>query len=222
MTLGLRTHPERVILALVVSAWTWMLLHAASSPRFTCCTQRPSASEDAIAWAAMVVAMMLPTTVVSMRDVASRSYRARRLRAVAAYATGYLAPWLLLGLVVVVSRRFGVAHETSVAAGLCVFAAAWVFLPAHERWHRMCHRTIPLYPVGWRADLDAIRQGWANGIPCVAMCWPLMLACTITNHNVVMMFGCTALVFYEKRMFRLRRTPVAVAAVGLALWTLLL
>ena len=97
VSLGLKTHPERLVLALAVASWAWMLGRAALDRRMSCCAPNPTVAEELGAWTGMVAAMMLPTTLESLRDVAARSYRDRRVRAVLAYALGYLAWWALLG-----------------------------------------------------------------------------------------------------------------------------
>jgi hypothetical protein len=48
----------------------------------------------------------------------------------------------------------------------------------------------------------------------------MMLACTITGHNLVVMVAATVLTFYEKQMFRLRRRPLVAGALLLAAWSL--
>jgi hypothetical protein len=214
----LALHPERLALALAALAWAWMVGHAAVAHRFACCASTPSWPEDLLGWTAMVAAMMVPARLAQLRDVAARSYRARRLRAVVAYLLGYFAWWVALGIAVCTAR--GLAVPLPGATAFAVLAAGWALLPIRERWHRRCHRRIPLYPLTWRADLSAFHQGAVNGAPCAAMCWPLMVACTITNHNLIMMVVCTALVAFESRMRRLRRAPLVLGALGVAVLTL--
>jgi predicted metal-binding membrane protein len=217
---ALEAHPERLALGGVALAWAWMLGEAVAARRLSCCGPHPSSAEDALAWIAMVVAMMIPMTIGSQRSVAARSYRVRRVRAVLAYVLGYLAPWLLLGALFVALRLLPFAHERRAATVLCLIAAGWALLPARERWSGLCHRLIVLCPAGPRADLDALRQGAVNGAPCVATCWPLMLACAVTGHDLVLMAGGMALAAIEKRMFRFDRRPLVLGALALAAWTL--
>lgn len=165
MKRALSARPELIAITLVVASWGYMLTEAMAARRLSCCTPHPTLGEDALAWLGMTLAMMVPTRIASVRDVARRSYRTRRLRAVTGYLFGYLAWWCLLGAAVVVVRRFSFLHEPRTATLLCVVGAVWVLLPVRERWFRACHRRIPLCPVGWRADLDALRQGLVNGAP---------------------------------------------------------
>jgi len=217
MSRWLARRPEYVVLAVAAGAWVWMLAHAATSPRLTCCRPEPSWLEDFAGWTAMVVAMMLPTTLAQMRDVAARSYRLRRLRSVVAYALGYTAWWLVLGVAICSLR--GVLPAD---AAFALFGAAWTLVPWRMQWHRRCHRRLPLHPVEWRATASAFRQGAAHGAPCIALCWPLMIACMLTGHSLFVMIACTAHVIYEKRMVRrLERVPLVVAALAIAVLTLI-
>ncbi len=51
------------------------------------------------AWMLMVVAMMFPLVIGSVRTVAARSLWRRRHRAIAGFLTGYAGAWFLVGLV---------------------------------------------------------------------------------------------------------------------------
>jgi predicted metal-binding membrane protein len=220
MTLDLRRRPEYVVIALAVAAWLWMLAQAVEAQRLSCCPACSSAFEEFVGWIGMIVAMMLPNTLNAVREVAARSYRWRRLRAVLGYVVGYLAPWALFGILLLGLRELRLGQDLRVAVALCLFAAGWVALPARERWYRLCHRTIALYPVGWGADRDTIRQGLLHGVPCVASCWPLMVACAITGHHLLLMVGGTILGAFEKRMYRFERRPLIVGSLLLAVTTL--
>jgi predicted metal-binding membrane protein len=213
--------PDRIIIGLSTIAWLWMLGEAAAARRLACCGPHPSAAEDMVAWLGMVVSMMMPTTIPAVRDIAARSYRVRRLRAVSGYLLGYMACWLTLGVAFVALRQFTVAHASRSDTVLCLIGAVWALLPTRRLWFLQCHRQIPLCPVGFRADLDAFRQGTVNGVFCVAMCWPLMIACALSGHSLALMVGGMALVVFEKRMFRLKRWPLVLGALLLAACTLM-
>ena len=220
MTGGLSSRPERAIVVLAGLSWAWMVVEAMTARQLTCCAAHPSALRELGAWIAMIVAMMIPPLHEHIADVSARSYRARRLRAVTLFVLGYLAWWSALGVAFVAIRRFDLAHDPRVAPALCVFAAGWTLLPSREKWRRLCHRRIVLRPVGWQADCDALRQGLTAGGPCAMMCWPLMVACALTGHNLVVMVACTALTFVEKRMFSLRQKPLALGALLVGATTL--
>jgi predicted metal-binding integral membrane protein DUF2182 len=220
MMLDLRKRPENLALVLALGAWSWMLMGALEAGHLRCCTSCGSALEELAGWLGMVIAMMMPNTLDALREVSARSYRQRRVRAVSGYLLGYLGPWALVGVLLLVFGQWSVARDLRVALALGLFGAAWTLLPARERWHRRCHRTIALCPVGWRADRDTLRQGAIHGWPCVASCWPLMVACAITGHHLLLMLGGAILSAYEKRMYHFRRRPLVVGALLLTVTTL--
>src|ERR1700683_2099405 len=159
MMVAWQMHLNRCVIVLAALLWLWMLGEAAAARRMSCCESFPTKTADFISWMAMVGAMMLPTTTPAVQDVANRSYRSRRPRAVVEYLSGYLGCWLLAGVVFALLRTFPLAHDFRAAAILCLLAAAWVVIPARALWFVRCHRQIPLCPSGPRADFDAIRQG---------------------------------------------------------------
>jgi predicted metal-binding membrane protein len=218
MITALKMQPDRLVLAVAALLWVWMLWEAAAARRISCCEPSPTTAADLTSWMVMVGAMMLPTTMPAVRDIATRSYRSRRARAVLAYLFGYLACWLLAGVVFALFRTCPLAHDLRTAATLCLLAAAWAVLPARALWFVRCHRQIPLCPTGPRADIDAVRQGAVHGVPCLKMCWPLMFACAITGHDLIVMAGGTVLALVEKKMFRLRRKPLVIGCFALAAW----
>lgn len=218
MITALRTYPDRLILAVAAMLWVWMLGEAAVARRLSCCGPFPTKAADLTSWMVMVGAMMLPTTTPAVRDVATRSYRSRRPHAVLEYLFGYLTCWLLAGVGFAFLRTCPLAHDLRTAATLCLLAAAWAVLPVRVLWFMRCHQQIPLCPSGPRADLDAVRQGAVHGIPCLKMCWPLMFACGITGHDLIVMTGGTVLAVAEKRMFRLKRKPLVFGCFALAAW----
>ena len=216
----LKTHPERLVIAVAAFSWGWMFWEATAAQRLSCCGPRPTMAADFASWLVMVGAMMLPTTTAAVQDVAARSYRYRRPWAVLEYTLGYAICWILLGGVFAFFRMHPLAHDLRTAAVLCILAAAWAVLPVRRLWFASCHRQIPLCPAGPRADLDAVRQGAVHGMPCVKMCWPLMFACAITGHDLVVMASGTVLAFAEKRMFRLNRKPLVLGSIALSVWIL--
>jgi predicted metal-binding membrane protein len=213
-----------VLIALVPAllAWGWMLGEARAKRQWSCCHPQPTTLEEARGWGLMVLAMMLPFTLPTLRRIAERSYRHQRLRVLASYTAGYLGVWLLPLAAVLPLRQYPLSRHALLATALCLAAAAWTFHPLREKLFQRCHRQIPLRPLGWPAVGDAFRQGGVHGFPCLAGCLPLMLACTVTQHHMVMMAGGLILTGVERRMFRFRSTPLAVGALGLAGWTLLL
>lgn len=218
MMASLQSRPDRLVILAAAGSWVWMIGEAAAARRLSCCAPHPTAAVDLMSWTLMVGAMMLPTTIPAVRDVATRSFRSKRIRVVLEYVLGYTACWILAGVLFLLLRLSPLAHDLRTAAVLCLAAAAWIALPIRARWFAGCHRQIPLCPYGARADLDAFRQGAVHGGPCVRMCWPLMFACAVTGHDLVVMIGGATMAVAEKRMFRLNRKPLILGSFALAAW----
>jgi predicted metal-binding membrane protein len=166
-------------------------------------------------WIVMVIAMMLPLIVDSTRVTAARSLWARRNRAICVYLFGYLAAWILAGVVVsaaIFSIRmqpwFRPAIATLAALGL---AAVWQLTAFKRRVLRSCHRTIPMAPSGWRANLDCLRYGWMIGGNCLLSCGALMVACSLSGHNFAAMAGAGSISAAERYLTRPNQPALAVA-----------
>jgi predicted metal-binding membrane protein len=218
MITALKTHPERIVLTIAALSWISMLGQAAVARRLSCCEPHPTMASDFTSWITMVGAMMLPTTISAVRDVAIRSYRSRRLRSVVGYICGYMTCWILAGAAFAFLRMYPLAHDLRTAACLCLLAGAWALLPVRTLWFARCHRQIPMCPSGRRADLDTFRQGLVHSTPCIKMCWLPMFACAITGHDLIVMIGGTILTVAETRMFRLKRMPLVIGSFALAMW----
>lgn len=208
------------MLAVAGAAWIVMASDAVGAGRISCHDASTSMGEEMSGWTLMVLAMMLPAMTPLFASVARRSYRSRRWRAVLATSGGYVLAWMLPLPLLLVVRGLSLGNAPWIATACCGLAALWTMLPFRHRWFAQCHREIPLCPVGLRADRDALRQGLVSGVPCVAGCWPLMLACAFTGHNFVVMIAGTALTLYERRQFRFAPTPILLASVGIAGLTL--
>lgn len=177
-------HPEWWALAISAAAWGIMLLGAAHS-------HAAAVRQQLFAWMVMTVAMMLPTVAPQMRWTAQGSFWHRRHRAIAGFVAGYLVPWLALGLLASLLLSVRWMHAAAVPVGLFLLATGWQQTTMYRSARRACHRTIPLTPLGWRADRDCLRYGLLIGTACVRSCWPLMLACAFTGHGLVAMtVGC--------------------------------
>jgi len=213
--------PEVLSFPLALCAWISMLGEAWSGGTLSCCRSTPTAGDESRGWVLMVIAMMLPTATPVFRSVSNRSYRSRRWRSVVGCMLGYLAVWMAPLPVLLAIRLHPVGTAWWLPTLSCALGAVWALHPARRRWFAKCHREIPLCPVGIGADRDAIKQGVLTATGCVAGCWPLMLACAFTGHDLVMMAGGTALAFHERRAFRYEPTMLVAAASALGLWTCL-
>jgi predicted metal-binding membrane protein len=153
----------------------------------------------------MVLAMMVPLALFSIRLTAARSLWRRRHRAIGGFLVGYLSPWFTFGACfAAVDIALGLGRWPHVlpwlgAIGFAV-AAVWQIAPVRVRAELACHRTMPIAPHGWRADRDCFRFGWLTGGQCVISCWALMVACVLAGHSLTAMV-CAAVIGVVERYF---------------------
>jgi hypothetical protein len=182
-----------------------------------------STGEMLAAWAAMVVAMMLPLVRGQARWLALRSLRRLRQGAVAVFAGAFVLVWALAGAGAVVALEPVRGEAGAVALALAV-AAAWHGAPARRRLLRRCAAQRAPAVRGARAVAGWGRAGALAGGRCVATCWALMLPMAIAHHPALM--AGTALVLLSERRRgpnpelhaagRLQALAIAAAAVAVA------
>ncbi|MEM7152114.1 MAG: DUF2182 domain-containing protein [Myxococcota bacterium] len=226
-----RAHPEWWVLALALVGWAMMLPHMVQGLGFEAQASgmdggdhhhhhhhRSAASPitgSAVAWMAMVVAMMLPLEVLHIRRVAFRSFLHVRRVGVGLFVLGYLMPWVVLAYPVAwVTIALG-KFAAPIAVVLFLFSAGWTLTKTHERSLWSCHGGRPLPGRRWiwarHVFADGLRLGWT----CLVLCWPMMLACALAGHPAAAMVG--GLVFGYWLRFRLYPPYRWVAAGNLAL-----
>ena len=224
-----RRHPEWWAIGVAMSAWLMLVamsvqaigptsverhLHYGSEPR--------SIAATTMHWQLMVVAMMIPLTVPSLRFAAFRSLWPRRHRAIAMFLTGYLAIWLLVGVSIACllawEPRLTDVWKKGATAAAFVLVAAWQWTPMKRRALVKCHATVPLAPRGWRADRDAIRFGWMAGRSCFVNCGISMVACTLTGHHAVALVACAWMAFQERYSWRPNTKRLGMIAAALAIF----
>jgi predicted metal-binding membrane protein len=223
LTLTLQWRPEWRVAAIAVLAWFALLaglgMHRVHlGPDHT----PPSVVAGLAGWSLMVVAMMVPVTLPAVRYVGLNSMRRRRQRAMALYTAVYVGTWALFGF-----TALGIDHLLSVHLGLSdplllvvalVAAAGWQLTRAKRRALFACGRTVPLPPLGRRADAGCARYALLHGWRCIQSCWAIMLVMVAVGHsNLVWMVALTVLVIAEELTVRgryLTRPAAAVLAVA--------
>lgn len=164
-------------------------------------------------WALMVVAMMLPGLVPSVRHAAFASPRRRRHGTTALFVAAYLALWIVVGLgvtLVVGLLRPGVMA----AAAVLVAASAWELTPVVRRALARCHRSVPLGVEGRTADVAALRFGWFHARACAATCAPFMVAATFAGHPLWLALGIATVTCLQKLGADAERWVHPVAVLG--------
>jgi hypothetical protein len=67
----------------------------------------------------------------------------------------------------------------------------------------MVHGHAPiLAPEGWAAARDCAKSGVVVGAWCVASCWPAMLACAFSGHDLAAIAAGGGISLVESRSFR--------------------
>jgi predicted metal-binding membrane protein len=179
-----------------------------------------------LAWQAMIVAMMLPSSVPLVRLFAQASSRAPgRSRAMAGFLGGYALVWTLFGAVAFIGDALlhraldassGLrAHQSAIVAGVLVIAGVVQFTPLKDRCLTECrHPGAFLIRHYGRGARGGFRLGAGHGLFCLGCCWALMLVMFAAGvASLVWMGALTALMVYEKTA---RHGEQAVPIVGVA------
>jgi predicted metal-binding membrane protein len=177
-------------------------------------------------WVVMVVAMMLPATLMTARVISLEGLWARRYRAPAIFLATYIAVWSLFGALALgawslVDGRVSAAHETVMVAAILVAASGWQLTGRHRRFLKRCHRTLPIRARGWPADRSCLHFGAYHAGQCIGACWLLMLA-MVPAHLPAVMVAVAAVSTWERVARLPRRTACAAVLCALALVTLAL
>lgn len=242
---ALRWRPEWPFALIVAAAWIFLLVETLSRQSDAIDLHggfhhslgdsgHPHAttgwSGSVAAWGLMTVAMMLPVTLPAVRHVAMNSIRPRRHRAMTVYVMVFVAIWMGFGACAVVLARAlevsaGVDRRVLLAAALAT-AALWQVTMLKRRAVFSCRRTVPLPPVGIRADAACARFAWRQGCRCIASCWALMVVMTVVGHGgLFVMAALTVLVAMEElttlgpRLFRPSAALLGLAAIAIGLRT---
>jgi hypothetical protein len=212
-------YPQWWIVALSATTGTIMLFHGWQHVGHEV-YHSISFSQELGYWMLMVAAMMLPLVLYSIWLTAISSLWSRRHRAIAGFLAGFFGPWLGLGIIAAGLRELSSTHTYTAAALAFTGAVFWQRTAMHQRALVACHRTIPLAPVGWRADRDCLRFGATIGSACLSSCWLLMLACALSGHSLIAMAATGVAGASERHWFGLRWSTARLVAVAIAAYYL--
>jgi predicted metal-binding membrane protein len=232
-------HPELTLAAVATAAWVLIFATAgAAGGRSVASGVRPhhgvSIVDDRVPhamsathWSLMVVAMMLPSILPTARLIALTGTWKRRQRGPALFALGYLAVWVGVGVVAILSLRHvaPALHGRWPLAGALVVAALWELTVWKPRFLRACHRHPPVPPTGWKADRACVQRGARNAVSCLGACWAVMTPMLVADHihALWLMVPLTVVIVCQKvgpasRVVRPVAVGLAAAAVVVALW----
>lgn len=168
-------------------------------------------------WAAMMVAMMLPSASPMVllyarvaRQAQSRGQSKRASASIAAFAGGYIALWILFSLVAVAlqwmlehSGALSVlmnSRSTLMSGALLIAAGLYQLTPLKAACLKQCRAPISFIATYWRPGVfGAWRMGVDHGLYCVGCCAVLMLLLFVGGiMNLVWIAGLTLFVALEK------------------------
>jgi predicted metal-binding membrane protein len=154
-------------------------------------------------WTLMSVAMMVPVVLPAVRHVGLNSLRQRRQWAMFVFFAVYVGAWAAFGILAFTWQRL--ALETMgidariLLASTLVVAAGWQLTRVKRRALLACRRTVPLPPIGRRADAGCARFALRQSRRCMASCWALMAAMVaVQQAAAIWMLSLTALVAAEE------------------------
>ena len=213
---ALRRRPEWAITVLLAFAWIILFAtHDHQSDGHLTLTQgaapglQPGSGGLLVGlpgWALMAVAMMAPVALPGVRHVGFNSIRRRRQWAMTLYFAVYTGLWVAFGVLALASERLaretlGLDRRVLLPLALAV-AAVWQITRVKRRALFRCRRTVPLPPVGLRADAGCARFALQQGWRCMTSCWALMAVMAVVGHSdhsgLAWMTALTGLVMVEE------------------------
>lgn len=141
-------------------------------------------------WAAMALAMMLPTAgpmILTYAEIAATAARrGERIVSPLALIAGYVGVWLgfaLVGAILQAALAQAALLDPAMASvsplfsgGVFVAAGAYQFSALKYACVTRCQRPFPFFLVRWSSvPGDVVRLGVRQGLFCLGCCWAMML-----------------------------------------------
>lgn len=247
---------ERVVLggtlvALIAVSWSylvWMAVDMAAvhgGASLAHCASMPGITSSRavyvwwlfVMWAAMAVAMMLPTALPVLA-LYFRSHHGRYPGLAAARPTlllalGYLLVWFGFGaaaaLLQWVLERAGQAQpimgtliSRRTAGVVLVGAGLFQLSPLKAICLRKCRSPLGFLMTRWRdGDAGALAMGLEHGLHCLGCCWALMLVMFVVGVMNLAWMGALAVVMLAEKLVPrgdLLVRIVGVALLGVGMW----
>jgi len=217
----LRMHPEWLVLLLAAAVWVWLgFLLRGSGVHLAdhhAPARAPVRAESfdrlLLMWLAMVIAMMLPTTIPHLRYLAFNTRASRTQRSLLLFALGYVAVWLVPGVLVALVP---VRVPAGVLAVALLLVGTWELSAVKRRALRRCCRTWPVRYSGAGADASAVEYGLRHGAVCLLVSAPAMVALTLAGHPWWATGALTLVMAAQKLLVQPERWRAAVAVGWLA------
>jgi len=168
----------------------------------------------ALMWAAMTLAMMLPTagpmilTYAEIADTAAK--KGETIVSPLVLAAGYLVMWLGYAVVATVAQVLftrlalmdtGMTSASVLFSGaIFIGAGIYQFTPLKHACLNQCQRPFPFFFANWQTTVKGVfRLGVQQGLYCLGCCWAMMLVMfAVGVMNVVWMAGLGIIMTIEK------------------------
>jgi len=196
------------LLLLTILAWLYLLSGAGmnSMGAMNRMAHSPGWPLVAAMWAAMMVAMMLPSAAPVILLYAKAYRHSPSLGTVpptAAFLAGYLACWVTIALIAAMLQlRLGHMEVTSsgAAAALLIAAGLYQLSPLKDACLSRCRSPAQFISRHYRPGAwGAARLGLLHGAYCVGCCWLLMALLFVGGvMNLAWVAALTSLVAAEK------------------------
>jgi predicted metal-binding membrane protein len=223
--------PGAALLLLTAASWAYTVQQGRAMDEMGMTGQMDSRfAFFLVAWAVMMVAMMLPAALPLMllyRTITrERAGRPRAWSGMAALLTGYVVLWTAAGLPVY-AYQWVIGHVSAGAgtgAGLLLIAGGvYQFTRLKRGCHTRCSNPLFFLMRHWRPGTrGALRLGLLHAADCIGCCAGLMVALVALGAmNMAWMLTAAVIIFMEKSLpggHRVARPlGVALIAGGLAM-----
>jgi len=168
----------------------------------------------ALMWAAMTLAMMLPTAgpmILTYAEIAETAARkGERIVSPMVLAAGYTVMWLgyaVAATIVQLAFTRLALMDTGMTSASVLFsgaifigAGAYQFTPLKHACLNQCQRPFPFFFANWQTTAKGVfRLGLQQGLYCLGCCWAMMLVMfAVGVMNVVWMAGLGIVMTIEK------------------------
>ncbi|MEM8971041.1 MAG: DUF2182 domain-containing protein [Pseudomonadota bacterium] len=156
----------------------------------------------AFGWAAMIVAMMLPTVIDQLAHISQRSFKRTGSWCLMLFVGGYCAIWMVAGLILIAAAliiRLSMSDAMAPACLAAMVGLTWQLSPWKQAALNQCHRRSSLAAFPPDVYRDAIVAGIQHGFWCCVSCWALMLlALLLPWHGTLTTFIVAIFIWAER------------------------
>jgi predicted metal-binding membrane protein len=179
---------------------------------------------SALSWTAMMALMMAPTVapwlMASYRFGSSTGGWGNRWLSATAFAGGYLAVWMLFGVVVAFAQRV-VQIPANWTGVVLVGAGLFQFTALKRACLTHCRNPFSFLLARWKnGPRSATALGVSHGIYCLGCCWALMVTSLAVGFMSLWWMTAIAVVTFVEQATvtgaRLR-IPIGLALIGVGL-----